>query len=170
MSVSKLYAALVINIQKEKKKSVLFGKCHISKKTCFVRFAIYCLLILKVLRVCRDVHNRELEAFRSFINTIYSTPVRGIGEDKRCWLPYKSKGFTVNAYYHLLVGHSEQFFPWKSFWKQKIPSRVAFFVWTAVLGKCLTIDNLRKERFAFWIGVICASVTVKLLTIYSFIA
>ena len=49
MSVSKLYAALVINIQKEKKKSVLFGKCHISKKTCFVRFAIYCLLILKVL-------------------------------------------------------------------------------------------------------------------------
>ena len=50
MSVSKLYAALVINIQKEKKKSVLFGKCHISKKTCFVRFAIYCLLILKVLR------------------------------------------------------------------------------------------------------------------------
>ena len=50
VSVFKLYAALVINIQKEKKKSVLFGKCHISKKTCFVRFAIYCLLILKVLR------------------------------------------------------------------------------------------------------------------------
>ena len=145
VSVSKLYAALVINIQKEKKKSVLFGKCHISKKTCFVRFAIYCLLILKVLRVCRDVHNRELEAFRSFINTIYSTPVRGIGEDKRCWLSCKSKGFMV-AYYHLLVGQSEQFFPWKSIWKQKIPSRVAFFVWTAVLGKCLTIDNLRKRK------------------------
>ena len=122
------------------------------------------------IHFCRDVHNRELEAFRSFINSIYYTPVRGFREDKRCWLPYKSKGFTVNAYYHLLVGHSEQFFPWKSIWKQKIPSRVAFFVWTAVLGKCLTIDNLRKERFAFWIGVICASVTVKLLTIYSFIA
>ena len=27
----------------------------------------------------RDVHNRELEVFRSFINTIYNTPVRGIG-------------------------------------------------------------------------------------------
>ena len=29
------------------------------------------------IHFCRDVHNRELEAFRSFINTIYSTPVRG---------------------------------------------------------------------------------------------
>ena len=69
------------------------------------------------IQFCREVHNRELEAFRSFIDTIYSTLVRGIGEDKRCWLPCKSKGFTVSAYYHLLVGHSEQFFPWKSIWK-----------------------------------------------------
>ena len=69
------------------------------------------------IHFCRDVHNWELKAFRSFINTIYSTLVRGIGEDKRCWLPCKSKGFTVSAYYHLLVGHSEQFFPWKSIWK-----------------------------------------------------
>ena len=98
------------------------------------------------IQFCREVHNRELEAFKSFINSIYSTPIRGIEEDKRCWLPCKSKGFTVSAYYHLLVGHSEQFFPWKSIWKQKIPSRVAFFVWTAALGKCLTIDNLRKRN------------------------
>ena len=76
--------------------------------------------------------------------------------------------FAVN--YHLLVGHSKQFFPWKSIWKQKILSKVAFFVWTAALGKCLTIDNLRKRNFAFWIGVICASVIVKLLSIFSSIA
>ena len=95
---------------------------------------------------CRDVHNWELEAFRSFINSIYCTPVRGFGEDKRCWLPCKNKGFSVSAYYHLLVGHNEQSFPWKSIWKQKIPSRVAFLVWTAALGKCLTIDNLRKRK------------------------
>ena len=76
----------------------------------------------------------------------------------------------VSVYYHLLVGHSEQFFPWKIIWKQKIPSRVAFFVWTIALGKCPTIDNFRKRKICiFWIGVICASVIVKLLTIYSFI-
>ena len=63
------------------------------------------------IQFCNEVHNRELEAFGSFNNSIYSTPVRGIEEDKRYWLPYKSKRFTVSAYYHLLVGHNEQFFP-----------------------------------------------------------
>ena len=61
------------------------------------------------IHFCRDVHNRKLEAFWSFI--IYSTSVKGIGEDKSCWLPCKNKGFMVSAYYHLIVGHSEQFFP-----------------------------------------------------------
>ena len=52
----------------------------------------------------------------------------------------------VKDYYSLLVGSNDYCFPWRSIWKQKIPSRVAFFVWTAVLGKCLTIDNLRKMK------------------------
>ena len=52
----------------------------------------------------------------------------------------------VSAYYYLLASHGDQFFPWKSIWKQRIPSRVAFFVWTTALGKCLTIDNLRKRK------------------------
>jgi hypothetical protein len=36
-------------------------------------------------------------------------------------------------------------FLWKSIWKVKAHSRVAFFVWTA-LGKILTLDNLRKRN------------------------
>ena len=55
-------------------------------------------------------------------------------------------GFMVSVYYHLLAGNSEQFFAWKSIWKQKISSRVAFFVWTVALGKCMMIDNLRKRK------------------------
>ena len=43
----------------------------------------------------------------------------------------------VSVYYCLLVGPSDQFFPWK----QKIPSRMAFFVWTAALGEKSDIDN-----------------------------
>ena len=58
------------------------------------------------------------------------------------WIPSKDKGFLVIDYYRILVGNTFYGFPWKSIWKQKIPSRVAFFVWTATLGKCLTIDNL----------------------------
>jgi hypothetical protein len=35
--------------------------------------------------------------------------------------------------------------PWKIIWKRKVPPRVAFFTWIAVLGKILTMDNLRKN-------------------------
>jgi hypothetical protein len=31
-------------------------------------------------------------------------------------------------------------------WKVKALPRLAFFVWTAALGKILTLDNLRKRR------------------------
>ena len=35
---------------------------------------------------------------------------------------------------------------WKIIWKSKAPSRVAFSMWTAVLGKILIMDNLRKKN------------------------
>ena len=41
----------------------------------------------------------------------------------------------VSDYYKILVGNTFYGFPWKSIWKQKISFRVAFFVWTAALGK-----------------------------------
>nr|XP_023874649.1 uncharacterized protein LOC111987174 [Quercus suber] len=94
----------------------------------------------------RGVHARELKAMSSFLDTIYGSSIRGFGEDKMCWMPSRDKGFKVNDYYRILVGSTDICFPWKSIWKQKIPSRVAFFVWTAALGKCLTIDNLRKRK------------------------
>ena len=34
--------------------------------------------------------------------------------------------------------------PWKGVWGVKAPRRVAFFVWTIVWGKILTMDNLRR--------------------------
>jgi hypothetical protein len=34
-------------------------------------------------------------------------------------------------------------FPWKSIWKSKAPSRVAFFAWTAARSKILTWITLR---------------------------
>jgi hypothetical protein len=37
-------------------------------------------------------------------------------------------------------------FPWKNIWCAKAPTRVAFFVWSAALGKILTHDNLRKRN------------------------
>ena len=98
------------------------------------------------VRFFRGVHARELEALATFMDTIYGASVRGFGENKMCWKFDRKKGFTVKDYYNLLVGSIDYCFPWKSIWKQKIPSRVALFVWTAALGKCLTIDNLRKRK------------------------
>uniref|UniRef100_A0A7N2KQL6 Reverse transcriptase zinc-binding domain-containing protein n=1 Tax=Quercus lobata TaxID=97700 RepID=A0A7N2KQL6_QUELO len=94
----------------------------------------------------RGVHVRELEALSSFMESIYGFSIRGFGEDKMCWIPSKDKGFLVKDYYRILAGSTIFGFPWRSIWKQKIPSRVAFFVWTAALGKYLTIDNLRKRK------------------------
>ena len=34
-----------------------------------------------------------------FWNVIYGVSLRGIGEDKMCWTPAKSKGFEVSSYY-----------------------------------------------------------------------
>ena len=93
----------------------------------------------------RTTHDRELEALLDFVATIYGSFVRGIGEDKICWKLDRNKGFMVSAYYHILVG-CDLLFPWKSIWKQKISSQVAFFIWMAAWGDCLMIDNLRKRR------------------------
>jgi hypothetical protein len=53
----------------------------------------------------------------------------------------------VKSYYHVLFTPVSFHFLWKSIWKVKAPSRVEFFVWMAVLGKILTLDNLRKMNF-----------------------
>ena len=63
-----------------------------------------------------------------FWNVIYGVSLRGIGEDKMCWTLAKSKGFEVSSYYQALLGVCTKSFPWRSIWKQKVPSRVAFFV------------------------------------------
>ena len=38
------------------------------------------------------------------------------------------KGFEVSSYYQAFLGVCTQSFPLRSIWKQKFPSRVAFFV------------------------------------------
>jgi hypothetical protein len=93
----------------------------------------------------RSVQDWELESVSSFMDLLYSIPVLGNGEDKLSWGQPDSKAFTVKQYYRFLSSPANRSFPWKSVWKSKVPPRVAFFSWTATLGKILTIDNLRKR-------------------------
>ena len=32
---------------------------------------------------------------------------------------------------------------WNTIWKPKVPIKVSFFLWSAALGRILTVDNLR---------------------------
>uniref|UniRef100_A0A2N9H333 Reverse transcriptase domain-containing protein n=1 Tax=Fagus sylvatica TaxID=28930 RepID=A0A2N9H333_FAGSY len=88
----------------------------------------------------------ELESFSSFLELLYSFTGIGSGEDKVCWKPSQSKSFQVKSYYKSLTTNGEECFPWKSIWKAKVPPRVAFFSWTAALGRILTAENLRLRR------------------------
>ena len=43
----------------------------------------------------RDIQDWELESITSFLDLLYSTKVRGSGEDPMCWLPSPQKGFNI---------------------------------------------------------------------------
>uniref|UniRef100_A0A7N2R8B3 Reticulon-like protein n=1 Tax=Quercus lobata TaxID=97700 RepID=A0A7N2R8B3_QUELO len=98
------------------------------------------------LQFRRLVNDQESQSLDSCLGLIYSTKVRGVGSDKFSWKPASSRGFLVSGYYHSLSPSIVSSFPWKLLWLSKVPPRVAFFSWTAALGKILTIDNLRKRH------------------------
>jgi hypothetical protein len=56
----------------------------------------------------------------------------------------KRRSFEVKTFYKVLLPNGVSPFPWKSIWRTKAPLKLAFFTWTASLGKILTLDNLRK--------------------------
>jgi|UniRef100_A0A2N9G010 hypothetical protein len=97
------------------------------------------------LNFSQNVQDWELESLNSFMDLVYSLTIDGNGMDKLCWNRMEQRGFSVESFYRCLSpSHSR--FPWKDIWKPKVPSRVAFLIWTAVLGKLPTIDNLRKRK------------------------
>jgi hypothetical protein len=70
--------------------------------------------------------------------------VRRGSEDKLRWAPSKIGLSKVKSFYCSLGCSEGSCFPWKSVWRTKIPLRAAFSMWSATLGKILTMDNLKK--------------------------
>lgn len=67
------------------------------------------------------------------------------------WGPFSSEllvcvvfDFTMNSWEVPVKGLSHG--PWRCSWNNKIPKMVAFYVWTTVLGKILSIDNQIKRK------------------------
>ena len=90
------------------------------------------------LHFSRSVQVWELDSLDWFMDLIYSSSVIVRGDDMMCWKPNKSRGLEVG-------GSNSIHFPWKIIWRSKIPPRVAFFSWSAALGRILTTDNLWKR-------------------------
>ncbi|KAG2729847.1 hypothetical protein I3760_01G267900 [Carya illinoinensis] len=61
------------------------------------------------------------------------------------WSPNRKGKFSVSSFYEANTMQQRPKFPWKNIWRSKAPTKAAFFVWTAVLGKILTTDNLRRR-------------------------
>jgi hypothetical protein len=87
-----------------------------------------------------------MEEVSRFFELLYSQQIWHGRMDKICWIPSKRKIFEVKSYYKLKVNLEPVDGPWKIIWKSKVPPRVAFFTWTAVLEKILTMDNLLKKN------------------------
>jgi hypothetical protein len=77
-------------------------------------------------------------------NLLYSFRMSRVYEDRICWTPSKRRMLEVRSFYRVLCPPAGSSFPWKNIWRNKAPPRVAFFIWTTMLGKILTLDNLRK--------------------------
>jgi len=87
-----------------------------------------------------------LDAAFSFLEFIQSRIRRGVGSDTSHWCLNENGKFDTRSYYNNIWGASASNFPWKGVWKVKIPKRVAIFVWTAVHGQILTLDNLMLRK------------------------
>jgi hypothetical protein len=92
-----------------------------------------------------SVQDWEVAVVDTFMEVLYSTHIHRGSLDSIVWNLSTCETFEVRSFYSAMIQPSHSF-PWKSVWKAKVPSRVAFFLWTATLGKILTIDNLRKRR------------------------
>jgi hypothetical protein len=87
----------------------------------------------------------EMEMVLSFFAQLYSISIRHGEDDRLVWSLSKRGLFEVKSYYEVLNRKDGPSFPWKSIWRVKAPTMVAFFEWTATLGKILTHDNLQKR-------------------------
>lgn len=71
----------------------------------------------------------------SFFELLYSVCLDANKEDRMVWKSSSSGKFNIKSFYVAQRGLKGVAFPWKSIRSAKVPRRVAFFVWTTILGK-----------------------------------
>lgn len=92
----------------------------------------------------RSPQDWEEDSFNRFMDIFYSSKVRGVGPDKVYWKLARIRGFEVKGFYFSFYPPILSF-TWRLVWQLKVPPRVAFFSWSALLGMILTTDDFRKR-------------------------
>ena len=79
----------------------------------------------------------------NLLRFIYSGLMRSNAANQLYLKPSSKQIFYVWSYYRVLHSNTQLSFPWNTIWKPKVPIKVSFFLWSAALGRILTMDNLR---------------------------
>jgi hypothetical protein len=96
--------------------------------------------------IVREAHDCEVDVFASFFQVLHSAIVSRGCAYRLWWVSSKRGLFKVKSFFSSLAYSEGSCFPWKSVWQTQASSRAAFvFAWSAVLGKILTVDNLKKH-------------------------
>ncbi|GMP60452.1 hypothetical protein CsSME_00023316 [Camellia sinensis var. sinensis] len=94
----------------------------------------------------RNVQDWEQDQLLALLGFLYELRVRELGLDALVWDCPKAKGkFSVSSFYNVLVHEEVVVSLWRCVWVSGTSSKVAFFVWTAMWGRILTLDNLIRR-------------------------
>ena len=96
----------------------------------------------------RNFNDWEIMIVAEFFQFINSHILSREGMDVWRWKRTSTGIFDTRSFYCALsLSYQVKPFPWRGVWGVKAPWRVAFFVWTVVWGKILTMDNLRRRGY-----------------------
>lgn len=91
----------------------------------------------------RNVQDWEQDQLLELLGFLYALRIEEVEQDSLVWDCPRAKGkFSVSSFYGALAHEEAVVFPWRCVWVVGTPSKVAFFVWTAMLGRILALDNL----------------------------
>ncbi|RVW99798.1 putative mitochondrial protein [Vitis vinifera] len=96
------------------------------------------------LRFFRAFNDWELDLVRNLLIVLRGYKLT-LEDDLVSWKGGRNGQFGVKEAYRLLITPNDISFPKNYIWVDRVPTKVAFFVWKATWGKVLTLDRLQKR-------------------------
>ena len=93
------------------------------------------------LRLLRAFNDWELDMVGNLLVELREYRVT-LEEDSVFWKEGKDGLFKVKKAYSVLANTEGAKFPHSNVWVDRVPTKIAFFVWKAAWGKVLTLDRL----------------------------